>query len=224
METYRNPFHANHLYLRLTEEEADSLSPACFAELSEKHGLPLQVMAFSDAKRITSLLQRSGFELKRRCYEIQVSSSDLLVHVSKGIPPLSFTNKDSSAYFACAELLYHHYRDTHAAINPLTVSLPEFMETLPAEVFYDGLSDRPTSAAFIEGNEIAYLCSFDPAGFPAFARSLLAELFDRYDQIEFEADDTDWAATAVKDMFLIKIDRSFDTYVYLNQPSGYDKL
>ena len=29
LETYRNPFHANHLYLRLTEEEADALSPAC---------------------------------------------------------------------------------------------------------------------------------------------------------------------------------------------------
>ncbi|MBQ3159238.1 MAG: hypothetical protein IJO15_05185 [Clostridia bacterium] len=53
---------------------------------------------------------------------------------------------------------------------------------------------------------------------------MLADLFDRYAQIAFEADDTDWAATAVKDMFLIKIDRSFDTYVYLNQPSGYDKL
>ena len=224
LETYRNPFHANHLYLRLTEEEADSLSPACFAELSEKHGLPLQVMAFSDAKRITSLLQRSGFELKRRCYELQVGPSDLLSHVSKGIPQLSFAKKGSSAYFACAELLYHYYRDTHAAINPLTASLSEFMEALPAEVLYDGPSGRPTSAAFIEGNEIAYLCSFDPAGFPAFARSLLAELFDRYDQIEFEADDTDWAETTVKDMFFIKIDRSFDTYVYLNQPCGYDKL
>ena len=53
---------------------------------------------------------------------------------------------------------------------------------------------------------------------------LCAYLFDRYDQIEFEADDTDWAATAVKDMFLTKNDRSFDTYVYLNQPCGYDKL
>ena len=89
LKTYRNPFHASHLYLRLTEEEADALSPACFAELSEKYGLPLQVMVFSEAKGTISLLQRSGFELKRRCYELQVSSSDLLVHVSKGIPPLS---------------------------------------------------------------------------------------------------------------------------------------
>ena len=224
LETYRNPFHANHLYLRLTEEEADALSPACFAELFEKHGLPLQVMVFSDAKRTISLLQRSGFELKRRCYELQVSSSDLLVHVSKGIPPLSFTKKDSSAYFACAELLYHYYQDTHAAVNPLTASLPEFMEALPDEVLYDDPSDRPTSAAFIEGNEIAYLCSHDRTGFPAFARSMLADLFDRYAQIAFEADDTDWAVTTVKDMFFIKIDRSFDTYVYLNQPCGYDKL
>ncbi|MBR0421406.1 MAG: hypothetical protein IJI85_02345 [Clostridia bacterium] len=121
-------------------------------------------------------------------------------------------------------MLYHYYQDTHAAVNPLTASLPEFMEALPDEVLYDDPSDRPTSAAFIEGNEIAYLCSHDRTGFPAFARSMLADLFDRYAQIAFEADDTDWAATAVKDMFLIKIDRSFDTYVYLNQPSGYDKL
>ena len=93
LETYRNPFHASHLYLRLTEEEAEALSPACFAKLFEQYGLPLQVMAFSDAKGTISLLQRSGFELKRRCYEVQVSSSDLLSHVSKGIPTALFCEK-----------------------------------------------------------------------------------------------------------------------------------
>ena len=218
METYRNLFHNNCLYLRIDEAETDSLSPAVFEELFRKSNMPLQVMVPSDSARIIDLLQKVGFQLKRKCYEINVGPSDLLSSLPRAARSLVVSHKGSPAFESCARSMYRYYQDTHAAVNPLTASLKEFFEQLPTTVLYTGASSDPLSAAFLEENEIAYLCSRDRVGFNDFAQSLLGYMFERYDTITFEADDTDWAAMALKAMFAVKDEPTFDTYVFLHQP------
>lgn len=217
MKTYRNSFHNSYLYLRIDEVESNSLSPVFFEDLSRKHNMPLQVMVPSDARRIVALLLKAGFQLKRKCYEMNVGPSDLLSALSENIPPLFISQKGFSAFAACAELMYRYYQDTHASVNPLTASLSEFVQVLPPTVLYAGVVSKPSSAAFIEENEIAYLCSRDPDGFSDFAQSLLRCMFEQHDTITFEADDTDWAAMALKALFAARSEPTFDTYIYLNR-------
>lgn len=224
METYRNRFHNSFLYLRIDKTEADTLSPSVFEELSRKYGMPLQVMTPSDAERIITLLQKAGFQLKRRCYEMIVSPADLLSPHPTKAQKLFISQKGAPAFSACAELMYGYYKNTHAAVNPLTASFCEFVEMLPTTVLYTSAASEPSSATFLEENEIAYLYSRDPANFADFARSLLWYMFDQYDTITFEADDTDWAAMELKSFFAPRGEPTFDTYVYLNQHGKHATL
>ena len=224
METYCNLFHNSYLYLRIDKAEIDSLSPSVFEELSRKHNMPLQVMVPSDATRIVALLQKANFQLKRKCYEMEVGPSDLLSALPRHAQPLFVSHKGSPAFSACAALMYRYYQDTHAAVNPLTASPGEFFEMLPTTALYAGAASDPLSAAFLEENEIAYLCSRDPDDFSEFAQSLLRYMFEQYVTIIFEADDTDRAAMELKNLFVARDEPTFDTYVYLNRHEEHATL
>ena len=210
MEIYHNTFHSGHLYLRIDEGEAETIAPSRFDALLHEYGQPLQVMIPSTASKLVSLLLKAGFVLKRRCYEMDVISSDLCAPLPECPERLCQAQRGTSAYDACAVMLYRYYRDTHAPVNPLTASLSAFVEMLPDTAVY---THSMGAAAFIEGNEIAYLCSISKAEFPGFARSLLAYMLDRHNSIVFEADDTDWAAMQLRAMFSTSDMTSFDTYV-----------
>lgn len=213
MEIYRNTFHSDHLYLKIEDHEAAFLQSDAFEELIEKHRMPLQVMVPSDAESIIGLLERSGFRLKRKCYEMDVCAADLVMPYSTDCAALSEARRGTPDYAECAGLMYAYYADTHRQINPLTAAPADFDELLPDTVLYSRTDRQIESAAFIEGNEIAYLFSYAKDRFSRFADSLLACMFARYDRIVFEADDCDWAATRFKEMFSYRPGSSYDTYI-----------
>lgn len=213
MKIYCKKFHSGHLYLDIADREIDTIRPTLFEALIHRFGKPLQVSASSDRLQLAGLLRRSGFALKRRCYEMSVLPSDLVAPLPPERQGPSMAGVGTAAYDACAEKMYQYYRDTHAPVNPLTCTREAFYDVLPKTVAYAGVGGAIDAAAFIEENEIAYLCASDADGLMAFARSLISDLFGRYGHIVFEADDTDWAAMQLKALFVSKDTGSFDTYV-----------
>lgn len=213
MKIYCKTFHSGHLYLDIEDHEIDTIRPSLFEALIDRFGKPLQVSASSDRSQLAGLLRRSGFALKRRCYEMSVLPSDLVAPLPPAWQRPSTASAGTAAYDACAGKMYQYYRDTHAPVNPLTCTRETFYDVLPKTVAYAGAGGTIDSAAFIEENEIAYLCASEADGLMAFARSLISDLFDRYGHIVFEADDTDWAAMQLKVLFVSKDASSFDTYV-----------
>lgn len=218
MKMYSKEFHSGHLYLEIDDHEIDTLHPAVFETLMIQERKPLQVCISSDRSRLVELLRQSGFELKRRCYEMDVAASDLAVPLPSQPQSLSTACAGMAAYDSCVAKMYRHYLNTHSAVNPLTCSQEAFSDVLPRVVVYSGSARSIRSAAFLEENEIAYVCSSDEHGFMAFAASLVSNLFDRYNRIVFEADDTDWAAMQLKTLFVQKDAGSFDTYVKAIHP------
>lgn len=208
MEAYFNQFHSSHVYLKITDHDVGAVSASTFIELRAKYHMPLQVMVSSDAEKVIGLLLCSGFVLKRRCYEMDVGPSDLLSPLPKTTERLHIAAKGSPAYASCAAMLYAYYQDAHAAVNPLTATPEAFVEKLPDTALY-----TDTAAAFVEGNEIAYLCASSRDAFPAFAAALLSHMFAGHDRLVFEADDTDWAATELRGMFRPGAETTFTTYV-----------
>ncbi len=234
MRSYTNPFHNGHLYLKIGETE--TIRPSQFDELIETYRKPLQVMVSSTETRVADLLCRSGFLLKRRCYETEVGEGDLIEPLSGEADSLLSAERGTAAYEQCAKLLYRYYAETHRSVNPLTATEPEFFAILPDLALYDTSNGHVCCAAFVEDDEIAYVCSDDRKAFPAFARALAASMLKQHGIICFEADDTDWAATELRGLFKTGNDVSFDTYVkplasdsieqrtYLADPCGASSL
>ena len=75
MKMYSKAFHSGYLYLEIDDHEIDTLHPAVFETLMIQERKPLQVCISSDRSRLVELLRQSGFELKRRCYEMDVAAS-----------------------------------------------------------------------------------------------------------------------------------------------------
>lgn len=73
MEIYYNPYPLEHAYLTI-EDDIRQLTPNDFDRVQAKFQKPLQVMPDSTRKVLIELLKQSGFVLKRRCYEMEVSS------------------------------------------------------------------------------------------------------------------------------------------------------
>ncbi len=213
MELYRNGFHSGHLYLKIEAYEVPDLPCAVFEELLEKHRKPLQVMVSSDNEQLVGILRRSGFVLKRKCYEMDVREADLVTPLSNVFPAVAEARRGTPEYAECAGKMYHYYADTHAAINPLTAARADFEEMLPDTVLYARTDDRIDSAAFVDGGEIAYVFSYRRDVFLLFADSLLANMFGRSERVFFEADDSDWAATKLKELFSVSPGVSYDTYI-----------
>lgn len=213
MEITPNKYHGNHLYLKIEEQEVPHLQSTVFEALIEKYRKPLQIMVPSDAERLIGILEQCGFGLKRKCYEIDVCPADLVRPLSNDYSALSEARRGAARYEECAGRMYAWYADTHAPISPLTAARADFDEMLPDTVLYMTKDEQIHSAAFLDGNEIAYVFSDAQDSFFQFADSLLSYMFGKYDRIVFEADDTDRAATGLKEMFLVSPGTSYDTYI-----------
>lgn len=213
MNIYENRFHSGHLYLHIEDYEADNIQVSQFEELIAKYNKPLQIIVPSNSVQLISLLKEAGFLLKRKCYEMHVGASDLNLPLPNHLQKMIDTQKSMQDYTKCAELMYHYYCDAHAPINPMTASKSEFYELLPDVAVYSVADDIINAAAFIEENEIAYVCTNNRMAFSEFAQSLLSYMFNKHKRIFFEADDTDWAATRLRAMFSISNTFSYDTYV-----------
>lgn len=218
MKTYENLFHRGHLYFVMEVEDTEEEIIQNINDLLREDERPLQTAVSSDDSEHIRLLREMGFLRKRKCYEMDVGRSDLLLHLEKNPCELLAAEVGSDAYSACAERIFSHYARTHAAVNPLTASLEAFSKILPAQTFYIETDGVIRALAFIEKNEIAYLASDSPEDLPSFFETLLARMFMKYDRIFFEADDVDPTAMALMNMFSKKPLVSFDTYIKKRVP------
>ena len=144
-----NPYHNQHCYLNLGLDQYDpAIARELFSLLRKELGQPLQVMLYS-TQEMYNFLIAGGFARKRRCYELEVTSSDLVatLHASVELHP---TQKGSTLYATCCELLYAYYRATHEAVSPLTVPPDAFCANLPETVVCCIADGKPIHYAFIE--------------------------------------------------------------------------
>ena len=214
-----NPYHNRNHYLRLdlSRYETEWAKPL-FERLAYELKHPLQVMASSGDALTADFLLAGGFELKRRCFEMEVSENDMVGVICRTAPKRA--QKGSSEYDGCCRLLYSYYCGTHEAINPLTAEPDEFCELLPETVLYQSDEAGFLHCAFVEENEIAYVCTADIRAFAAFAAAVAAELFKEYETICFEADDCDEAAMALKALFASGELSETDAYVLDDYAAG----
>ncbi len=209
---YRNAFHSRNQYLRLHLAAYNSLWAAqLFSQLQEAVQKSLQVMLSSEDTRLAAFLTAGGFACKRRCFEMEVTAKDFVTTNNR--IPLETAEKDLPEYDLCCQLLYDYYKQTHAAINPLSADLTAFCESLPPKVFYQKTEGEIKHVAFVEENEIAYTGSTDVGGIRPFAETVAATLFGDYETLCFECDDCDAAAMVLKGLFCTEVQESFDTYV-----------
>lgn len=147
MNIHRKTFHSGHLYLDIDDCEVDTLLPSVFETLMAQEGKPLQVGVSSDRSRLVALLRQSGFELKRRCYEMDVTASDLAVSLPERPQCLATACAGTAAYDSCVEKMYRHYLDTHSAVNPLTCPQEAFYGVLlQSGTYEEGYPDICTTA------------------------------------------------------------------------------
>lgn len=218
MKTYENPFHRGHLYFVMEDEDTEEEIIQNINDLLLEDEKPLQTAVFSDDSEHIRLLTKMGFLLKRKCYEMDVCRSDLLLPLEKNQSEFLKAEKGSETYAACAEMMFRYYAVTHASVNPLTASLEEFTNILPSSAVYTETNGVIGALAFIEKNEIAYLASDSPEDLPSFFEALLARMFEKYARIFFEADNVDPTAMTLMNMFSKKPLVSFDTYIKKRVP------
>ena len=89
------------------------------------------------------------------------------------------------------------------------VDCKTFCFGLPENVFYVEKDGFMVNLAFVENNEIAYVCLTDNR-FENFACNLVTLMFKKYSEIFFESDDCDWAATVLKNLLKNQNAESFD--------------
>ena len=216
VETYQNPFHRGNCYLRvhlpLWDLEEDALSRELFVHIQKEVGKPLQVMVDSTSTQLVRFLLAGGFQCRRKCYERDFTVHDLRKPLQMTVP-FQEASAGFPAFLECARLLYEQYREKHAGVNPLTATLEEFIEELPGSVLYQQEDGTITQFAFVEGNEIAYVGSVKSERYLPFLQTVTANLLEMYGRVEFEADDADPEAMALKALFADKDESSFDTYI-----------
>lgn len=211
-----NQYHNAHCYLNLGLEQYDPvIAKELFSLLHKELEQPLQVMLYSTLE-MYNFLASGGFVRRRRCYELEVTSSDLAVPLIPEVE-LHAAQKGSVLYNACCDLLYAYYSATHEAVSPLTVTQEVFCTNLPETVACCVEGGKPVHYAFIEsdevGYEIAYVGSTDLSSFSGFAQTLIHELFQKCDSLTAECDDTDPTAMQLMRLFTISCDESYDTYI-----------
>lgn len=211
-----NQYHNTHRYLNLGLDQYDpAIAYELFSLLRKELGQPLQVMLYSTPE-MYNFLAAGGFKRKRRCYEVEVSSSDLVSPLQPSVQ-LHTIQKCSPLYATCCELLYAYYSATHEAVNPLTAPQDVFCINLPDTVVCCVKDGKPIHYAFIDpdevGYEIAYVGTTDFSSFSGFAQTLVHELFQKCHSLTAECDDTDPAATQLLQLFIISCDESYDTYI-----------
>ncbi|HEM2779436.1 TPA: GNAT family acetyltransferase [Streptococcus suis] len=184
IHTYSNPYHQVNTYLRLDLADYDwTIAEQLFQSLQTfLEGKPLQVMLSSAEQERIHFLTAAGFVCKRKCYEFEVSKQDYLSQT--GTSNLSIVRKGTAPYQIACQQIFDHYQTVHQDINPWTTSQEEFEKGLPDRVYTDS-----ENCAFVENNEIAYVCGKDEQSFDSFIQAVICQLFEQYEQISFEADD-----------------------------------
>ena len=211
MEAYTNKFHKNNIYIRIRDLEKIKISD--FEEISEKYLKPIQIGVYSDESHLVGLLKQSGFIKKRSTYELEVKDSDLKKPLEDSAINLEIEEIGSKFYNKSARLLYDYYKMTHESVNSLTVDFEEFYQVLPKKVLFYKKDSEIIFVAFIEKNEIAYVAGFYEKEIDVFLNDLLTYMFDSFEEIFFEADDTDPLAGLMMDFFNLDLSDSFDTYI-----------
>lgn len=209
---YDNPFHIKNCYVKLDIESLDiEFSAELFERLKEIAHRSLQVMVDSEQTALTEFLIAGGFRCKRKCYEVEAGQKDY-IGGNADLQLLRFFAGDPDYEEAC-QLMFHHYVATHEAISPWTADYLAFCEDMPKTVICAKTDGELVSAAFVEENEIAYVCGRDERQFALFARALITDMLAEYGTVCFESDDCDRAAMILKSMFIRQKETSFDTYI-----------
>ncbi|HEM3485718.1 GNAT family acetyltransferase [Streptococcus suis] len=208
IHSYQNPYHQTNIYLRLDLVDFDcTIAEQLFQSLQTAlDGNPLQVMLSSAEQERIHFLTAAGFVCKRKCYEFEVTKQDYLGQT--GTTNLITARKDSALYQRACQRVFEHYQTVHQNINPWTASQEEFEKGLPDLVYTDS-----ENWAFVENNEIAYVCGKDEQSFDYFIQAVICQLFEQYEQISFEADDCDPIAMRLTDQFRQPNKPSWDTYI-----------
>lgn len=212
VECHHNTHHMGTCYVKVNMPCLDvNISEELFTKLKESEGCPLQAMADSSDVAMVEFLNAGGFLCKRKCYEVDAAAEDYIG--GAGDVQLCACTIGELEYEECCRMVYQYYAETHKAVNPLTSDLAAFCAELPGEAAYAIHDNQIASLAFVESNEIAYVCGVDNAHFVRFACSLVASILAEHDTVFFEADDCDWAAMALRSLFKNLDDVSYDTYI-----------
>ena len=207
-----HPYHSKTAHLTLAlNSYTQHYSHAIFTELRKITNLPLQIALSSIENEIIDFLLAGCFVCKRKCFEVEASASDYIG--SNASIPLSFVNRCDDLYETCCRMMFDRYIETHNAISPWTGTFENFCEHLPKSVICSNVNSEIKAFAFIEENEIAYLCGTDKESFPIFGQAVISHLLCKYDSVCFEADDCDEYAMICKSLFINQPDDSFDTYL-----------
>ncbi|HFU3946288.1 TPA: GNAT family acetyltransferase [Streptococcus suis] len=208
IHSYNNPYHQTNIYLRLDLVDFDcTIAEQLFQSLQTSlGGKPLQIMLSSAEQEKIHFLTAAGFVCKRKCYEFEVSKQDYLSQT--GTTNLNIARKGTAPYQIACQQIFDYYQTVHQDINPWTASQEEFEKSLPDLVYTDS-----ENWAFVENNEIAYVCGKDEQSFDSFIQAVIYQLFEQYEQISFEADDCDPIAMRLADQFRHPNKPSWDTYI-----------
>ena len=207
-----NPYHAENYYLNIAFERIDlRFAKRIFEEVARKLGRPLQVMLYSEEVNKIALLDAAGFQCKRKCYEVEAQRQDYVGENSKC--EILYSCKDEELYKKCCELMLNRYIVTHKDINPWTGSREECFAELPDCVACFCENGKLLCFAFVEDEEIAYVYGENVEEFCRFSQALIPEMFRKYENITFEADDCDEVAMELKGLFANQSEESFDTYI-----------
>lgn len=212
IELYDNPQHTANCYIKMELNSWDPcISEALFRRFREIAGRPLQVMVDTSNVAITDFLTAGGFVCKRTCYEVEACVSDYVGSVLD--TELRYCSVGDQDYEFFCRRMFHHYLETHKAINPWTADDATFCAKLPKTAIYAKTDDSMFSVAFVENNEIAYVCSSSQEHFRLFAQDLISSLFAKHERIFFECDDCDWVAMILKSLFINQKSTGFCTYI-----------
>ncbi|MEI4353136.1 GNAT family acetyltransferase [Streptococcus suis] len=208
IHSYQNPYHQTNIYLRLDLVDFNyTIAEQLFQSLQTSlGGKPLQVMLSSAEQERIHFLTAAGFVCKRKCYEFEVTKQDYLGQT--GTTNLDIARKGTAPYQIACQQIFDYYQTVHQDINPWTASQEEFEKDLPDLVYTDS-----ENCAFVENNEIAYVCGKDEQTFDFFIQTVICQLFEQYEQISFEADDCDPIAMRLADQFRQPNKTSWDTYI-----------
>ncbi|WP_449459884.1 GNAT family acetyltransferase [Streptococcus suis] len=208
IHTYSNPYHQTNIYLRLDLVDFDyTIAEQLFQSLQTAlDGNPLQVLLSSAEQERIHFLTAAGFVCKRKCYEFEVTKQDYLGQADT--TNLITARKGTAPYQIACQQVFDHYQTVHQDINPWTASQEDFEKGLPDLVYTDS-----ENCAFIENNEIAYVCGKDEQSFGSFIQAVICQLFEQYEQISFEADDCDSIAMRLANQFQFSDKPSWDTYI-----------
>ena len=206
-----NRFHSRypHLEFRLKTYN-NAWASELFTALRVYFRSPLQIGLASEELELINFLTVGGFQLMRRCTEVDAAICDLLPGEFDNVS-LRSTFKGDPDYLALSKRFYEYYRRSHEKVSPLTATFSDFFNILPSQITAsaDGLH-----FAYVEENEIAYVCSDAPDSFAPFGHTLAGEMFKRHKQIHFECDDCDNAAMALLRLFKPTEYSCWDTYIY----------